>query len=142
MKLQTVSALVVIVSSMSATAVGQERANDRRFTANFHHVDESRPAAPRGTFTRVLETNCHPSRGSLLMRTIQEAGTDPFSQREARAKIAAIRNRMTFAEKKATAKLFRIQANEQKYLAQQAKKEQRIAEREQDREQSHFASAR
>jgi hypothetical protein len=76
------------------------------------------------------------------MRTIQEAGTDQFSQREARAKIAAIRNRMTVAERKETAKLFRIQANEQKYLAQQAKYEQRIAEREPDQEQSRLASTR
>lgn len=142
MKLPRALAAIVIATSLVPAAQGQDRPCHKAFTTNFQHVDESRPAPPRGKFTRVVETNCHPSRGSLLMRTIQEAGTDQFSQREARAKIAAIRNRMTVAERKETAKLFRIQANEQKYLAQQAKYEQRIAEREPDQEQSRLASTR
>ena len=143
MKLQTACALVLIGSSLSACASGQERANERRLTTTFHHVEESRPALGRGTVVRAVESNCHPSRGSLLMKTIQEAEIDPLKQIQARATIAILRKQMSVAEKRETAKLFRIQRNEHKYLAAQARKEQRLAERELERKQSvHLAAVK
>lgn len=143
MKLQTAFALVLIGSSLSAITFGQERDNERRLTATFHHVEESRPALGRGTVVRAVESNCHPSRGSLLMNTIREAETDPLNQRRARATIAILRKQMTVAEKRETAKLFRIQRNEQKYLAAQARKEQRRAERELEQKQlMHLAAVK
>ena len=49
---------------------------------------------------------------------------------------------MTVAEKRETAKLFRIQRNEQKYLAAQARKQQ-VAERELERKQPmHLAAVK
>src|SRR5690606_34338735 len=140
MKLISVSAVIVIAPFLLPKALGQESPSHKRLVASFQHVDERSPAYPHGKYTRAMETNCHPSRGAMLRRTIEETGTDPVREREVRARITAIRSRMTAAEKKETAKLFRIQANRRKYLAQQAKKEQRVAERE--RGQSSLATAR
>jgi hypothetical protein len=137
MKLQTACALVLIGSSLAATAFGQERVDERRLSATFHHMEESRPALGRGTVVRAVEVNCHPSRGSLLMKTIQEAESDPLNQRQARATIAILRKQMTVA-----AKLFRIQRNEQKYLAAETRKKQRLAERELERKSLHLAAVK
>jgi hypothetical protein len=141
MKLRTACALLLISSSLPVIALGQERANERRLMVTINHVEESRPAMGRGSIVRAVEINCHPSRGALLMKTIHEAETDPLKQRQARATIAILRKQMSVAEKRETAKLFRIQRNEQKYLAAQARKEQRLAERELERKQSlHLAA--
>jgi hypothetical protein len=77
------------------------------------------------------------------MNTIQEAESDPLKQIQARATIAILRKQMSVAEKRETAKLFRIQRNEEKYLAAQARKRQRLAERELERKQSlHLAAVK
>ncbi|MGD9722377.1 MAG: hypothetical protein AB7O59_12810 [Pirellulales bacterium] len=126
----------LLSSAAAARAAGEDRAPDDalRSSQRAPSIHRSLESSAAAQFRRRYEqaggydeSNCHPSRASLLARAVTEAGPDGFQRPEVRAQLTMLRKTLSRAERRESVKMRLLEANYQKHLQRQSLKLARLA---------------